>query len=112
MAQPLAKKYMRNEIWSLFNFIGAPYWYITLSPADIKHPICIYYADTNEEFKPEILPHDKHTHLVCQNPVAGACFFHFMVETFISDVWELMQSTMVYMGIQMDIMVLLSNKGV
>jgi len=81
-----SKKYMRNEIWSLINFIGAPYWYITLSPADIKHPICIYYADTNEEFKPEILPHDKRTRLVCQNPVAGARFFHFMVETFISDV--------------------------
>jgi hypothetical protein len=81
-----SKKYMRNEIWSLINFIGAPYWYITLSPADIKHPICIYYADTNEEFKPEILPHDKRTCLVCQNPVAGARFFHFMVETFISDV--------------------------
>ena len=81
-----SKKYMRNEIWSLINFIGAPYWYIILSPADIKHPICIYYADTKEEFKPEILPHDKSTHLVCQNPVAGARFFHFMVETFISDV--------------------------
>ena len=24
-----SKKYMRNEIWSLINFIGAPYWYIT-----------------------------------------------------------------------------------
>ena len=76
MAQPLAKN-MRNEIWSLINFIGAPHWYITLSPADIKHPIFIYYADTNEEFKTEILPHDKHTRLVCQNPVSGACFFSF-----------------------------------
>ena len=81
-----SKKYMRNEIWSLINFIGAPYWYITLSPADTKHPICIYYADTKEEFKPEILPYDQRTRLVCQNPVAGARFFHFMVETFISDV--------------------------
>jgi Helitron helicase-like domain at N-terminus/PIF1-like helicase len=81
-----SKKYMRNEIWSLINFIGAPYWYITLSPADTKHPICIYYADTQEEFKPEILPYDQRTRLVCQNPVAGARFFHFMVETFISDV--------------------------
>ena len=81
-----SKKYMRNEIWSLINFIGAPYWYITLSPADTKHPICIYYADTQEEFNPEILPYDQRTRLVCQNPVAGARFFHFMVETFISDV--------------------------
>ena len=62
---------MRNEIWSLINFIGAPYWYITLSSADTKHPICIYYANTREEFKPEILPYDQCTRLVCQNPVAG-----------------------------------------
>ena len=81
-----SKKFMRNEIWSLINFIGAPHWYITLSPADTKHPICIYYADTKEEFKPEIMPYDKRTRLVCQNPVAGARFFHFMVEIFISDV--------------------------
>ena len=81
-----SKKYMRNEIWSLINYIGAPYWYITLSPADTKHPICIYYADTKEKFEPEILPHDQRTRLVCHNPVAGARFFHFMVEIFISDV--------------------------
>ena len=40
-----SKKYMHNEIWSLIAFAGAPSWYITLSPADIQHPICIYYAD-------------------------------------------------------------------
>ena len=50
-----SKKYMRNELWSLIAAKGAPIWYITLSPADIQHPICLYYADTKEEFKPEIL---------------------------------------------------------
>jgi len=40
-----SKKYMRNEIWSLISFRGAPPWYITLSPADNKHPISLYYAD-------------------------------------------------------------------
>src|ERR1700678_4030708 len=34
-----SKKYMRNEIWSLINFVGAPYWYITLSPAEKLWPI-------------------------------------------------------------------------
>jgi hypothetical protein len=43
-----SKKYMRNEIWSLISFHGASSWYITLSPADNKHPISLYYADTNE----------------------------------------------------------------
>ena len=47
-----SKKYMRNEIWSLISFQGAPSWYITLSPADNKHPISLYYADTKKEFMP------------------------------------------------------------
>jgi hypothetical protein len=49
-----SKKYMRNEIWSWISFHGAPSWYITLSPADNKHPISLYYADT-EEFTPVIM---------------------------------------------------------
>jgi hypothetical protein len=81
-----SKKYMRNEIWSLIAFCGAPSWYITLSPADIQHPICIYYADTKEEFKPNFLSYDERIRMVCKNPVAGARFFHFIVETFITDV--------------------------
>ncbi|KDR71674.1 hypothetical protein GALMADRAFT_50991, partial [Galerina marginata CBS 339.88] len=81
-----SKKYMRNEIWSLINYIGAPSWYITLSPADIQHPLCIYFADTKEEFKPDFLPYDQRVRLVCGNPVAGARFFHFIIESFITDV--------------------------
>jgi len=49
-----SKKYMRNEIWSLISFLGAPSWFITLSPADNQHPICLYFADTGETFSPEI----------------------------------------------------------
>ena len=79
-----SKKYMRNEIWSLIAFSGAPSWYITLSPADIQHPICIYYADNKEEFKPDLLPYNERIRMVCKNPVAGARFFHFMIETFIT----------------------------
>ena len=81
-----SKKYMRNEIWSLIAFAGAPSWYITLSPADIQHPICIYYADSKEEFKPNLLPYNERIRMVCKNPVAGARFFNFMIETFITDV--------------------------
>ena len=55
----MSKKYMCNEIWSLINFLGAPSWYITLSPADIQHPICVYYARTDKEFKPKIVLYDE-----------------------------------------------------
>jgi helitron helicase-like protein len=81
-----SKKYMRNEIWSLTNHLGSPSWYITLSPADIHHPICIYFAGTREKFTPEMPCYDDRTRLVCQNPVAGARFFHFMVQTFLEEV--------------------------
>ncbi|KIM46620.1 hypothetical protein M413DRAFT_55253, partial [Hebeloma cylindrosporum] len=49
-----SKKYMNNEIWSLLAFKGAPSWFITFSPADNKHPICLYYADKDIYFKPEL----------------------------------------------------------
>ena len=49
-----SKKYMKNGIWSLIPFQGAPSWYIILSPADNKHPISLCYADTKEEFTPII----------------------------------------------------------
>ncbi|KAF7967866.1 hypothetical protein HWV62_32838 [Athelia sp. TMB] len=77
------KKYMRNEIWSMIEYEGAPSWFITFAPADVKSPICLYYADSNLEFKPEIKDHDTRFRLIARNPVAGARFFKFIVETFI-----------------------------
>ncbi|KAG6888798.1 hypothetical protein C0992_007459 [Termitomyces sp. T32_za158] len=50
----ISKKYMNNEIWSLVACKGAPSWYITLSLADIWHPLCLYYASSDVEYKPEI----------------------------------------------------------
>jgi hypothetical protein len=49
-----SKKYMCNKIWSLTNHLGLPSWYITLLPADIQHLICVYFADTNEKFTPQL----------------------------------------------------------
>jgi len=39
------KKYLRIEIWSLISYIGAPSWFITFTPADNMHLICLYYAE-------------------------------------------------------------------
>jgi len=50
------------------------------------HPICVYFADSKEEFKPDMSAYDERIRLVCRNPVAGARFFHFMIQTFLSDV--------------------------
>ncbi|KAH7904092.1 hypothetical protein BJ138DRAFT_966535, partial [Hygrophoropsis aurantiaca] len=80
------KKFMRNEIWSLVSYKGAPTWYITLSPADEKHPICLYYADIDKEFRPYIKDANVRRLLVSRNPVAGARFFHLMIQLFIKHV--------------------------
>ncbi|KAF7965594.1 hypothetical protein HWV62_42679, partial [Athelia sp. TMB] len=77
------KKYMRNEIWSLIEYLGAPSWFITFAPCDHKSPVCIYYADKDIEFKPRIVPDDVRFKLIANNPVAGARFFDFVVKTFI-----------------------------
>jgi hypothetical protein len=82
-----SKKYMRNEIWSLIAYMGAPIWYITLSPADNKHPVCLYFADDDESFNINLSrTEDARYRLIANNPVAGARFFHFMVEMFIKHV--------------------------
>ena len=77
---------MRNEIWSLISYFGAPSLFITFSPADNMHPISLYFADTKETFSPELRPHDEQYKLISQNPVAGARFFHFMCQMFIKHV--------------------------
>ena len=82
-----SKKYMRNEIWSMIAYMGAPFWYITLSPADNKHPVCLYFADNKERLDVQLLrTEDERYRLIANNPVAGARFFHFMVENFIKHV--------------------------
>jgi hypothetical protein len=77
--QSEVKKHMQNEIWSLIAYLGAPLWYITLSPVDNRHPICLYFADTKEEFHLFLLAEDVRYCLIAENPVAGARFFDFMV---------------------------------
>jgi len=57
-------------------YLGAPLWYITLSPADNKHPICLYFADNKEKMSVKLLQSDdKCCHLIANNPVASALFF-------------------------------------
>ena len=82
------KKYMRNEIWSMISYLGAPTWFITFSPVDVKHPLCIYYASTDEVFEPDLslFSSDRAYSLICENPVAGARFFNFIVRAFIKHI--------------------------
>ena len=51
---------------------GAPSWYITLSPADIQHPIGLYFAGDSETFQPKFMEYGDCLHLMCNNSVAGA----------------------------------------
>ena len=78
-----SKRFMRTEIWSLIVHLGAPSWYITISPADINHPLCIYWAGQGEKFQPNLSRHQEAVAQVVNNPVAAARFFHFMIELFI-----------------------------
>ncbi|KAF9051700.1 hypothetical protein BJ165DRAFT_1341134, partial [Panaeolus papilionaceus] len=61
------RKYMRNELWSLLSFKGAPIWFITITPADNKHPLCIYWASKDIEFKPQIKGYAEREHLITRN---------------------------------------------
>ncbi|PPQ81451.1 hypothetical protein CVT26_007746 [Gymnopilus dilepis] len=81
------KKQRRNELWSLMASKGAPMWFLTFSPADVKHPLCIYYAGKRLDYQPNIpLSAEERKNLISENPVAAARFFHFMVEAFIRNI--------------------------
>ncbi|KAF9050081.1 hypothetical protein BJ165DRAFT_1414089 [Panaeolus papilionaceus] len=66
-----ARKYQRNEVWSLISFQGTPNWFVTISPVDSKHPLCIYFADQDLEFKPDLRSSSDRLLLVTRNPVAS-----------------------------------------
>ena len=101
------KKLRRNEVWSLIVFKGGPLWYIMLNPADVKHPICLYWAGTQIKFNPNLSrSSEEKFKLIANNPVVGACFFDFMVCNFIENVLgvgadhpELFGKTSAYYGI-------------
>ena len=81
-----SKKYMRQEIWSLVSYLGAPSWFITFAPADVKHPVALYMADTKEKFVPTFRDQDERLRLIANNPVAGARFFNMVVKLFLKHV--------------------------
>jgi hypothetical protein len=70
----------------MISYLGAPTWFVTFAPADIKHPICLYFADDKTYFSPELRTSNECYRLIAHNPVAGARFFHFMVQLFIKHV--------------------------
>ena len=80
------RKHLRNEIWSLSAYLGAPSWFITYAPADIEHPIAIYLAGSDTAIYPTNLSKDERFWMIANNPVAGARFFKIMTEAFIKHV--------------------------
>ena len=80
------RRRMRNEIWSMTSYLGAPSWFITFAPADINHPIALYYAGDNNTYYPDVAEHSDRVRLIASNPVAGARFFKFMADNFIKHV--------------------------
>ena len=80
------KKFMRSEIWSLISFLGAPSWFVTFSPADVRHPLCLYLADSKIKFSPVLRCSQERSVLISRNPVAAARFFDTMVKAFIKHV--------------------------
>ncbi|EAU82081.2 hypothetical protein CC1G_09683 [Coprinopsis cinerea okayama7 len=65
------RKYMRKELWSLVAFQGAPNWYITISPADNRHPLAIYWAGDPEPYKPDIKSSTLRETLIATNAAGG-----------------------------------------
>lgn len=90
MGSATSKKHQRNEIWSTTAFLAAPTWFVTLSWADINHPLALYYAQEDTIYRPGLRTSKERNLLMSKNPVAAAQFFHYMMQVFIKHVlcWE------------------------
>ncbi|KAF9061359.1 hypothetical protein BDP27DRAFT_1152937, partial [Rhodocollybia butyracea] len=82
------KKFQCSEINALCDHWGSPSWYITVSPSDTKHPICIYLADNdnNHAYTPNLHSLTECSKLVINNPVAHAQFFDFFIQLFLKEI--------------------------
>ena len=89
-----SKKYMYNKIWSLVSYLGASSQFIAFAPADVKYPLGLYFADTNQEIIPEFRNKTECINLITNNPVAGTGFFKVIVETGViwRNIWILWHS--------------------
>ena len=79
---------MRNEIWSLVFYLGAPSQFIIFVPTDVKHPLAIYFANTNQEFILKFYNIDEHLNLIANNSIAGVRFFNVMINMSIKHVLD------------------------
>ncbi|THH26548.1 hypothetical protein EUX98_g7646 [Antrodiella citrinella] len=83
------RKYMKNEIKSLIVKRGAPSFFVTFSPADVKSPICLKMAGEAinlDSICPVLGTYDHRMRVVARNPVAGARFFDTTVRLFVKHI--------------------------
>ncbi|KAI0337781.1 hypothetical protein BDW22DRAFT_1339178, partial [Trametopsis cervina] len=83
------RKFQRNEIKSMIMQKGVPFWFITFSPTDFKHPICFYYCGMKIDLfscDQKLPDYQERMCAIAQNPVACARFFDRIVLTFLSEI--------------------------
>ncbi|KAI0341027.1 hypothetical protein BDW22DRAFT_1333245, partial [Trametopsis cervina] len=83
------RKYQRNEIKSMIMQKGVPFWFITFSPTDFKHPLCLYYCGMKIDlfsYDQKLPDYQERMYAIAQNPVACARFFDRIVSTFITEI--------------------------
>ena len=75
-----SKKQLQTKAWSMLTYMGTPTWFITFSPADLRHPIAMYYAGDKFDWDFDILLKDEQFKRIAKNPIAAARFFNIMVK--------------------------------
>lgn len=95
------RKYQRNEIKSMIMQLGVPFWFITFSPTDFKHPLCLYYCGMKIDllsYDQSLPDYQKRMFAIAENPVACARFFDRIVNTFLVEILSYGKSDMGLFG--------------
>ena len=89
-----ARRYMRNELYALQVWLGLPTLFITLNPADTRHPFVVFFSAQGQSSAPwlpvstdndlaQVLASVDVAHRVALDPVAVALAFHHHVQLFL-----------------------------
>ncbi|KZT08008.1 uncharacterized protein LAESUDRAFT_650295, partial [Laetiporus sulphureus 93-53] len=81
------RKQQRSEIQSVIVALNVPLFFVTFSPVDINHPLCLYYCGQSIDLfdsHGEYPSYAERLRLIADNPVACARFFHFVVNAFVT----------------------------
>jgi hypothetical protein len=87
---PANKKKLRNQVWAMTYYMGAPLLYITINPSEYNSPISLCIAGHVIPLFPTCDPanlpcYDRRSEIIANNPKAASDFFQYVMQAVLDE---------------------------